>query len=119
MGILFTYLLGFYFLLRVLKMKPLLAFLGSVAFAFTSYNIIIILAGHITKAYAIGYMAPVVAGLILTYRGNFVAGGLITMVAIGLEIATNHFQITYYLLLMLALYVLIQLFEAIREKTFK
>ncbi len=118
-GILFTYLLGFYFLLRVLKMKPLLAFLGSVAFAFTSYNIIIILAGHITKAYAIGYMAPVVAGIILTYRGNFVTGGLITMVAIGLEIATNHFQITYYLLLMMALYVLIQLFEAIREKTFK
>ena len=101
-GILFMYLLGFYFLLRVLKMKPMMAFLGSVAFAFTSYNLIIIMAGHITKAYAIAYMAPVVAGIILTYRGRYITGGIITMFALGFEIATNHIQITYYLFLMMA-----------------
>ncbi len=118
-GILFMYLLGFYFLLRVLRIKPMISFLGAVAFAFTSYNLIIILAGHITKAYAIGYMAPVVAGIILTYRGRYIAGGLITLFGLGMEIATNHIQITYYLFLMMGLYILIRLIDAIREKTLK
>ncbi len=118
-GILFMYLLGFYFLLRVLRLKPMIAFLGAVAFSFTSYNLVIILAGHITKAYAISYMGPVIAGMILTYRGNYIAGGLITMFAAGMEIATNHLQITYYLFLIMMIYIVLRLFNAIKIKNYK
>jgi hypothetical protein len=118
-GILFIYLLGFYFLLRVLKIKPFLSFIGAVAFSFSSYNLIIIAAGHITKAYAIGYMAPVLAGILLTYQGRYIFGGLVTLFATGFQIATNHFQITYYTFLIVGLFILFKLYESIKAKNYR
>ncbi len=118
-GILFVYLLGFYFLFRVLKTAPLLSFIGATAFAFGSYNLIIIAAGHITKAYAIGYMAPVLAGIILTYQGKYILGGLISLFAIGIQISTSHYQITYYTFMMLGVYILYQFYESFREKKYR
>lgn len=115
-GILFVYLLGFYFLLRVLKNSHLLSFLGSVAFAFGSYNLIIIAAGHITKAYAIAYMAPMIAGVLLTFEGKYILGGLITLFAIGIQISTNHYQITYYTLLIIGLFILFRLYDDSKAK---
>jgi len=118
-GILFIYLLGFYFLLRVLKTMPFPAFIGATAFAFGSYNLIIIAAGHITKAYAIGYMAPVIAGILLTYQGKYVSGGLITLFATGIQIATSHFQIVYYTMLIVGVFILYKLYESFKEKEYK
>ncbi len=118
-GILFIYLLGFYFLLRVLRISPALSFIGAIGFAFGSYNIIIIAVGHITKAYAIGYMAPVLAGILLLYQGRYIAGGLITLFAMGMQISTNHFQITYYTLLMVGLIILFELYSTLREKRWR
>src|SRR5690554_1067112 len=77
-AILFLYLLGFYILLRSVKTNRWLSLLGSIAFAFGSYNIIIIIAGHITKAYAIALMAPVVAGILYTLNKNKWQGALFT-----------------------------------------
>jgi len=118
-GILFIYLIGFYFLLRTLKLSQIMAFTGAVAFAFCSFNFVIIFAGHITEAYAIGFMAPVVAGVLLTYNRNYVSGGLITLCALGVEISANHYQITYYLALIILIYVIIKLIEAIRTRQYK
>jgi hypothetical protein len=118
-GILFIYLIGFYFLLRTLKLSHIIAFAGAVAFAFCSFNFVIIFAGHVTEAYAIGFMAPVIAGVLLTYNRNYVAGGLITLCALGVEISANHYQITYYLALIVLTYVVIKFIETIRTKQYK
>ncbi|MFA9188104.1 YfhO family protein [Flavobacterium magnesitis] len=98
---LFLYFLGFYGLLLVLKVDPLKAFFGAVAFGFSTYLIIILGVGHNAKAHAIAYMPMVIAGFILVYNKKYVVGGLLTMLATALEINANHFQMTYYLLIFL------------------
>ncbi len=115
-NLVFLYLLGFYFLLITLRIDPKVAVLGAVAFAFSSYFFIIIEAGHNSKAHAIGYMAPVVAGVLMTFRGRLWLGSAITGIALALELYANHLQITYYLLLMLVLLGVAELVQAILEK---
>ncbi|HAN77833.1 MAG TPA: hypothetical protein DCQ31_08710 [Bacteroidales bacterium] len=117
-AILFIYLLGFYIFLVSLKFDKLLSVLGAVAFAFASYNFIIIEAGHITKAYAIAYMAPVLGGIILTYRKKYILGAVITTIALGIEISTTHVQITYYLALAALILVVVFKVDALIKKTF-
>lgn len=95
-GILFLYLIAFYVCLSMMGVSPLLSLLGAVAFGLGSYNIIIIEAGHITKAYAISMMAPILVGMLLTLRKKYLLGGILFSFALGLQIAFNHIQITYY-----------------------
>jgi hypothetical protein len=115
----FIYMIGFYILLLSLGVNPWMSIIGSFAFAFSSYFIIIIEAGHNSKAHAIGYMAPVIAGVILTYRKKYIIGGLLTLVFMAMEIHAGHPQITYYLLISLLLFGLLELYETIRHKTFR
>lgn len=115
-AMLFLYFLGFYLLMLSLRMNPWLALGGSIAFALGSYNIIIIIAGHITKAYAIALMAPVIAGVLWAFNRNRLVGALLTAIALGLEIAYNHVQITYYLLLMILILGAFKLADAIIEQ---
>jgi len=116
---LFLYFLGFYGLLLVLKTDPLKAFFGALAFGFSTYMIVILGVGHNAKAHAIAYMPLVVAGTILVFRKRFIVGGLITMVAAALEINANHFQMTYYLLLLLLVIAIYFIYTLIKEKDFK
>lgn len=118
-SILFLYLLGFYVLLLSLKADKIVAAIGALAFALGSYNIIIIIAGHITKAYAIAIMPIVVAGVLTIFRGNRIAGGILTTVAFGMELAYNHIQITYYLGLMLMVLIIAEVIVAIKDKAYK
>lgn len=97
-NMIFLYFIGFYILMLVLGVNPWLSMLGATAFAFSSYHIIILEAGHNSKAVAIAYMAPVLAGIIHTLKGKYFHGGLITTIFLALQINANHFQITYYLL---------------------
>ncbi|MDA3943988.1 MAG: hypothetical protein PF694_10670 [Bacteroidetes bacterium] len=113
----FIYMLGFFILLLVLGLDPWLSMAGAIAFAFSSYFFIILGAGHTSKAYAIGYMAPVLAGIILAYKGNYLWGALLAAIALALEIEAGHLQITYYLLLIVVILALVQLADAIRFKT--
>ncbi|MCW3806110.1 YfhO family protein [Plebeiibacterium marinum] len=115
-AILFLYMLGFYVFLLSLKMDKWLSLIGAVAFAFGSYNLIIIIAGHITKAYTIALMAPVVAGVMFAYNRNKWIGGLFTTVALGLQIAYNHVQITYYLAMLVGIIVISKFVYALIEK---
>ncbi|WP_430811706.1 MULTISPECIES: YfhO family protein [unclassified Carboxylicivirga] len=118
-AIVFLYMLGFYLLLLSMKVDHWLSVIGAIAFAFGSYNLIIIIAGHITKTYAIALMAPVVAGVLWSYNRHRFIGGVITAVALGMEVAYNHVQITYYLAFMVAFIVLAQGVYAIKEKAVK
>ena len=115
-GMVFLYMIGFFILLLVLKVDKWLAIAGAIAFAFSSYLFIIFEAGHNSKAHAIGYMAPVLAGIILTYRGRYLAGGIMAAIALSLELLTNHLQITYYLMLIAVVFVITELVSSIREK---
>lgn len=116
---LFLYFLGFYVLLMVLKVDPLKAFFGALAFGLSTYLIIILGVGHNAKAHAIAYMPMVVAGVLLVFQRKYITGGLLTMVAAALEINANHFQMTYYLLLLLAIIGVYYVAIAIKNKEFK
>jgi hypothetical protein len=107
-NLLFLYLLGFYLLLLSLKVDYRLSAVGAIAFSFSSYFFIIIMAGHMTKAHAIAYVPMVVAAVLYTYRGKMLLGGVLTALAVALELYANHLQITYYLVLMLILIGLVQ-----------
>lgn len=116
---LFLYFLGFYGLMLVLKIDPLKAFFGALAFGFSTYLIIILGVGHNAKAHAIAYMPLVIAGFILVFRKKYIVGGLLTMFATALEINANHFQMTYYLLIFLLILCGYFIYQAIKEKEYK
>lgn len=116
---LFLYFLGFFVLMRVLKIDPLKAFFGALAFGFSTYLIIILGVGHNAKAHAIAYMPMVVAGVVLVFKKRYIAGGLLTMVAAALEINANHFQMTYYLLLLLIVIGIYFVIQIVKHKDFK
>ncbi len=113
---LFLYFIGFYILLLVLKLDYKIAFLGALAFGFSTYLIIILGVGHNAKAHAIAYMPMVLAGILLCFRNKYIGGFLLLSFAMALEIGANHFQMTYYLLLLVIVLGLVYLFDAFRKK---
>ena len=115
-GVLFLYLIGFYIALVALGVNPWLSLVGALAFGLGSYNIVIIEAGHITKAWAISMIAPVLAGIILVLKKQWIWGGLLFTLALGLQIQFNHIQITFYTLIAAVILGVVYLVYAIREK---
>jgi hypothetical protein len=117
-NLVFLYFIGFFILLLVLKIDPWIAVAGSIGFAFSSFFIIIIDVGHNSQAQAIGYMAPVLAGIILTFRKKYFLGGILTAVFLSLEIKANHPQITYYLMFIALILGVMELIQSIKNKYF-
>lgn len=115
-NLLLLYFLGFYLLLVLLGFSHWQGLFGAFAFGFSTYNLIIIDAGHITKAIAIGFMPPVLAGLILLFRGRLLGGFALLSLMLALQLYAYHYQITYYLGMMIAVYVLIKGIELVQKK---
>ncbi|MBO4657978.1 MAG: hypothetical protein J5639_09425 [Bacteroidales bacterium] len=113
---LFVLLLGFYIMLRVLGIPVLLSALGAVAWAFSSYFLVIIGAGHIWKVMVLAYIPPTIAGVLLTYKGKYLAGGLLTAFFGALQICGNHLQMTYYFLIVILLLAIAQAVLAVKAK---
>lgn len=113
---LFAYLLGFYILLRAFDFRQSLAALGSVMWAFSSYFLIIIAAGHLWKVMALAYLPPMIAGVVLAYRGRYLSGFIVTALFTAFEIKANHVQMTYYYLFIILFMVIAYLVKSIREK---
>ena len=111
----FAYLLGFYILLRAFDFRQHLAALGSIIWAFSTYFLIIIAAGHIWKVWALAYLPPMIAGLVLAYRGKYLWGLLLTSVFTAFEINANHVQMTYYYLFIIVALVIAWLVEAVQQ----
>ena len=118
-AVLFLYLLGFYICLVALGVNPWISLIGAIAFGLGSYNIIIVEAGHITKAWAISMMAPILAGMVMAFRRKYIWGGILFTLALGLQITFNHIQITYYTVLMAGILGLVYFIYAIKKKTMK
>ena len=116
---LFLYLLTMYILLMVLKIPWRIAVLGSIAFAFSTYLLIILQVGHNTKALAISYIPLVIAGLLLLKQHKLLPGFLVSLVAISLQIRANHYQMTYYMLILLGIYFIVYLVDSYRNKDVK
>ncbi|MEN1785471.1 MAG: YfhO family protein [Bacteroidota bacterium] len=113
---LFLYFLGFYILMSCMKVDWRLAILGSLAFGFSTYLIIILGVGHNAKAHALGYLPMVLGGILLAFRKQYVLGFIVTALAMALEINANHYQMTYYFLLLVLLLGLVYLIDAIRKQ---
>lgn len=113
---LFLYFLGFYILLLVLKIDYKIAILGALSFGFSTYLIIILGVGHNAKAHAITYMPLVLSGIILTFQKRYYLGFIITALASGLELVTNHPQMTYYLGFLIIILGITYLVHAIKSK---
>ena len=117
-GAVFISMLGFFILLLVLDCSVWISFIGGLAYGFTSYLFIIIGAGHNSKAMAMAYMAPVIAGILLTYKGKYLWGSVLTAIALALEVRAGHLQITYYLLITVVCLLIGLFIKSLREKQF-
>lgn len=113
---LILYLICFYILLRSLRVKHWVAIVGAISFAFSSYSIIIIMAGHSSKAVAIGYLAGVIASIIIAFNNKRILGAILLAIFLGLQIRANHYQITYYGVILVFLFGIIELVYSIRKR---
>ncbi len=118
-GMVFVGLVCFYLLMCILGVNWWLALAGSIAFAFASYNIILIDAGHVTKAYVIGYMPIVLAGMALLFKQNYIWGTVLFLLGVALSIGNSHIQITYYLVILCLFIYIGYLIWKIKQKAFK
>ena len=114
--ILFLYLFGAYLLLIIIKMPWPVAIFGSIAFGFSTYLLIIIQVGHNTKALAISFFPLVIAGIILLFQKRWFLGVTITSLALGMQIRANHYQMTYYLIMLMGIFVLFYGYYAIKQR---
>ena len=115
---LFVYLLGFYIMLRAFDFRQQLAALGSILWAFSTYFLIIIAAGHLWKVMALAYLPPMIGGIVLAYRGKYLWALIVTALFAALEVHANHVQMTYYYLMVILLMILAFLVEAILKKEY-
>ncbi|QXU44306.1 YfhO family protein [Pedobacter sp. D749] len=115
-GTVLLLMFGTYLLFSVLKLKPWLAGLGALAFTFSSYNIILLAAGHANQVFAIAFFGPVIAGIILIFRKEYLLGTALAALFIALEIRANHLQMTYYLMLALLMFVILEAYHAFKTK---
>ena len=116
---LFLYFFSFYILLLAFKVDWKIAIVGSLAFGFSTYLIIIFGAGHNSKAHAIAYMPLVLAGIIFIFKKRYLLGFIVTSIATALEIKANHPQMTYYLLFAILILGIVELIEAIQKNKIK
>ena len=109
-------LVGFFILMLAFKVKWYYAVLGAVGYAFSSYFFIIMGAGHIWKLLVLCYVPPTIAGVVLAYRGKYLAGGAVTALFGALQLQSNHVQMTYYFGFVILALVIGYLVAAICEK---
>lgn len=112
-------MVGFFILLLALGLRWWVALIGAVAYGFSSYFVIIIGAGHIWKFLTLAYVPPTIGGIVLAYRGKWLAGSALAALFAMLQIAANHIQMTYYFLFVVVGFVIVYLIEALKQKQFK
>lgn len=108
-----------YILLIIAGVRPLIAFIGAFAFAFTSYNVILYEAGHYLKLQSISTFPPIIAGLFLVFKRKLLVGGVLFALGMSLALYANHVQMTYYLGIILGIYFLVEIIRMIRQQEWK
>lgn len=116
-NLLFMMMIGFFILLLAMRMRWWIALIGAIAYGFSSYFIIIIGAGHLWKFITLAYIPPTIAGLVLCYRGKYLAGGALAALFGMMQISSNHVQMTYYFMFVIAGFMIAYLVTAIKQHT--
>lgn len=117
-SVLFISMVGFYFLLLLFGVNPWLSIAGAIAYGFSSFFFQILAAGHNTQAIALAYMAPMIGTIYYAYRQDAIKGALLTTFMLSLELQANHPQITYYGMICLLMFIIIEFVYSLKEKTF-
>ena len=112
----FIMMLGFFILLLAFKVRWYLAIMGAIAYAFSSYFIILIGAGHIWKLLTLAYVPPTIAGIVLCYRGKYLSGAALAALFGALQLMSNHVQMTYYFGFVIVALIIAYLCQAIKDK---
>jgi hypothetical protein len=115
-GSLYMCMFGFYILMLCLRVRPWLGIIAAIGFGLSTFNILYLGAGHVTKVNALGYMAPTLGALILAYRGKWLLGGALFALFFGLHLMANHLQMTYYLAFLLGAVGLTELIRLVVQK---
>ena len=110
------YMIGFYILLIAFRVNPWLALVGAIAFGLTSYNLIIINAGHFKKVRTLAFIAPTLAGFLLAYKRKYLLGFVLISFFLAQQIAHDHVQMSYYLLLGFICIGFVELFYHVKDK---
>ncbi len=118
-NMLFIAMLGFYILASSLGFRYWIRLFGAMAFGLSSFNIILISAGHVTELMTLSYLPAVIAGILLTYRKQYLGGGLLTLVAAALMIYSSHLQIIFYGLIVIFAIAISEFIRAWRAKTLR
>lgn len=118
-GVFLLHMICFYLMALMMRIRPLIAILGAFAFAFASYEIIIVQAGHNSKALAAAFAPPVLGAFYYAFKRNWKWGTALSAVFMAFELAMNHLQITYYMLILLFFVGVYYFVEALREKKIK
>jgi hypothetical protein len=116
-SVLFLSMLGFYIMLLIFGVNSWLAISGAIAYGFSSFFFQILGAGHNTQAIALAYLAPMIGGIYYTYRKDALKGALFTAFILSLEIQANHPQITYYGLLCILVFGIVEFIYAWKNKS--
>lgn len=117
--LLFALMVGFFIFMKSLKIPDLLAMMGALLWAFSSYFVILIAAGHIWKLMALAYIPPTIAGLNLIYRRRFLLGASVLAFFTAIQLLANHVQMTYYFLFVMLAFFIAWLVEAIQSRKIK
>lgn len=117
-NVLILLMLGFFVLMRVLKVNNWLGFFGAIAYAFNTYNLLFLEAGHVSKIIAIAFAPAVFASFIAVFRGRYLLGAAMTTFFMAMEFYGNHPQITYYLFFLLGIYVLFESYLHVKKGNF-
>ncbi len=118
-GFFFLLCIGFYFLSQVIGTRYWIGILGSIAYAYATYDPVILSAGHDTKMQAMGYMPALLGALWLIYKRAYWWGAALTALFAFLLIAMNHLQVTYYFLIMAGFMTLGFMIQWIKQKDYK
>jgi len=110
---------GFYLSLSILGYPLGIRLLGAISFALSTWFLLSIEAGHSIKMVTISFIPPLIASILISYRGKWLLGGVLTSLFLGLAIMANHIQIIYYSLFFIAILFGVKLFKAIKEKEIK
>ena len=117
-GIIFAYFFGFFIMLRCFKVNPWLSIIGGLAIGFSTYFFLIIPAGHVTKAVALGFLAPVIGGFYAIFRKQYWLGAPLVMIY-GILSLNLHPQMTYYIFMLIGVLACAELYIHIKDKAWK
>ena len=115
----FIYMLGFYIFILSLGFKNRFAFFGAICYGLSTYLLIIIQVGHNTKSIALGYLPLVFASLNYIFKNKSIWPLILLSLFMGLQIRANHYQITYYMFILIGIFMGFKLFESFRHKQLK